>query len=358
MNNKLMPNFFTAFIVSLAVSFCLVPAVKFLALKLKILDFPGGRKLHSQAVPLSGGVAIFIAFFAIIAYFWRVGGLFGDFIRPIHIIGIFASSLVLMIGGFLDDKYNLKARYQIIFPVLASLIVIFCGVSIHHVRNPFGGIINFDIFSAIILGREIFFPGGIITFFWFLGIMYTTKILDGLDGLVSGISAIGTFVIFFICLLPFVRQFDTAFIAIVFSGAICGFLPWNFHPAKIFLGEGGSLFLGFIVATLAIISGSKVATTLLVLGVPVFDVAWIIFRRVFWEKKSFAFDDRKHLHFRLLDIGFSHRHAVLVFYLLAGLFGGVSVFLQTKEKAVALLILAILMVVLAVGVVKLYRQNN
>ncbi len=334
-----------------------MPAVKFLALKLKILDYPGERKAHSKAVPLLGGAAIFIAFFVVIAYFWRVGGLFGDFIHPIHIIGIFAGGLVLMIGGFLDDKYNLKARYQIIFPIVASLIVIFCGVSIHHIRNPFGGIINFDVFSAIIFGREIFFPGGIITFFWLLGIMYTTKILDGLDGLVSGITAIGTLVIFFICLLPFVRQFDTALIAIIFAGAICGFLPWNFHPAKIFLGEGGSVFLGFILATLAIISGSKVATTLLVLGVPVFDTAWIILRRVFWEKKSFAFGDRKHLHFRLLDIGFSHRQAVLTFYLLAGLFGGASVFLQTKEKAVAFLILAIIMVILAVGVVKLYRRK-
>lgn len=342
-----MSTYLLPFISSLVISFVLAPVVKILAKKQRVLDFPDQeRKKHKRPTPLLGGVVIFCAFFLVVGYFSYTGDLFKDFIKPQYIFGMFIGGLVLMTGGILDDKYNLKPQYQIIFPVFAALAIILSGINISHIRNPFGGTIYFGAFAA---------P---LTFLWLLGMMYTTKFLDGLDGLVSGITAIGSFVIFLVCLLPFVHQFDTALIAIIFTGVLLGFLPWNFYPARIFLGEGGSVFAGFVLGTLAVISGSKIATTLLVVGIPILDVAWVILRRIFWEKKSPTQGDRKHLHFRLLDIGLSERQAVGILCLFAILFGGISLLLQTREKAVALGFLAVLMIVVGFVVIKLYKRKR
>lgn len=350
-----MSIFIASFLISLILSFSLTPFIRFLAKKGRIFDIPDyERKTHKKSTPLLGGIVIFCSFFIMLGYFSYTKQIFGDFIRPEYIIGIFIGGLILMIGGFLDDKYNLKPKYQIIFPILAALIIILSGISISHIKNPFGGEIRFDLLKW----HNLIFPGSFLTFFWLLGMMYTTKFLDGLDGLVAGITAIGSFVIFLVCLLPFVHQLDTALIAIIFTGVLLGFLPWNFYPARIFLGEGGSVFTGFVLGTFAIISGSKVATTLLVLGIPILDVLWIIIRRIFWEKKSPAKGDRKHLHFRLLDIGLSHRQTVVLLYLFAILFGGTSLLLQTREKAVALFFLIILMVAVGIVVVRLYKHKN
>ncbi|MEK7391817.1 MAG: undecaprenyl/decaprenyl-phosphate alpha-N-acetylglucosaminyl 1-phosphate transferase, partial [Fibrobacterota bacterium] len=132
------------------------------------------------------------------------------------------------------------------------------------------------------------------------------------------------------------------------AGSMLGFLVWNFYPAKIFLGEGGSLFAGFMLGVLAVIAGGKIAIALLVIGLPALDLVWIIFRRVFWERHSLALADRKHLHFRLLDLGLTERQAVLLLYLFAVLFGGVALFLPSREKLVALGILIVLMIILSV----------
>lgn len=350
-----MSSYLTPFIIGLLLAFCLTPIIRFFAKKQRVLDIPDKeRKPHKKPVPLLGGMVIFLSFFLILSYFVYTKQIFGDFIRLEYIVGMFVGGLILMLGGVLDDKYNLKPKYQIIFPILAALAIILSGISISHIRNPFGGEVRFDLYEW----RNLIFPGSFLTFLWLLGMMYTTKFLDGLDGLVTGITVIGSFVIFLVCLLPFVHQFDTALIAIIFSGVLLGFLPWNFHPAKIFLGEGGSVFAGFILGTLAVISGSKVATTLLVVGIPILDVLWVIIRRVFWEKKSPALADRKHLHFRLLDIGLSHRQTVCLLYLFAILFGGISLLLQTKEKVIAFGFLIILMFSIAFVVIKLYKRKT
>lgn len=349
-----MSSFILPLSISIALSFFLTPIIRFFAKKKNIIDIPDEkRKAHKKPVPLLGGLVLFLSFFLIIGYFSLTGGIFQNFIQQRYIIGIFIGGLILMIGGYLDDKYNLKPQFQIIFPILASLAVILSGISITHIRNPFGGEIRFDLLKW----NGLIFPGSILTFFWLLGVMYTTKFLDGLDGLVTGIVGIGAFIIFLVCLLPFVNQLDTALIAIIFTGVLLGFLPWNFHPARIFLGEGGSVFAGFILGILAVISGSKVATTVLVLGIPILDVFWIIARRVFWEKKSPTKGDRKHLHFRLLDIGLTHKQTVVFLYIIAGFFGGISLLLQTKTKAIALLAMLILMVIIGLVVVKLYKYK-
>jgi len=252
-----------------------------------------------------------------------------------------------MLGGYFDDKYNLKPAQQLVWPVLAALVVVLMGFKIDYISNPFGGLIY--------LGSSLISP--LLIFVWLLGMMYTTKFLDGLDGLVSGIAAIGSIILFLVSLFWDVPMSGTSILCLLLAGSSLGFLVWNFHPARIFLGEGGSLFLGFMLGALAIISGAKIATTLLIMGIPILDVVWVILRRVFKERKSVFLADGKHLHFRLLDAGLNHRQAVLFLYLLTAIFGSLAIFQQTVGKLVTLGMLILVMVVLGLWVVARYKKR-
>jgi len=350
----------TAFLLS--VFFTLL--IKKIALKLRIVDQPNQpRKIHEKPIPLLGGLAIFFSFNLVLLYYSFFTDLIvKDFILTKHIWGIILAGIIIIIGGVLDDKYGLKPKFQIIFPILAAIIIIVSGIGISHVRNPLGGIISFENWEFILFWRhgiayKITLLADLFTFVWLLGMMYTTKLLDGLDGLVSGITVVGSFIIFGVAMSKNVAQPNTALLALILGGAFLGFLIFNWRPAKIFLGEGGSLFAGLILGTLAIISGSKIATTLLIMGIPILDVVWVIGRR-FFNKRAVSLGDRKHLHFRLLDAGFSHQRAVIFYIFLTALFGSLALVLQTFGKLIALLILFIVMVILAGSLVFLYKKKS
>lgn len=294
-----------------------------LALKFGITDKPDKeRKIHACETPLLGGLAVFAAFF-IVLYFAKSELLAGN-LEIRHWVGFFAGGIFLMIGGFLDDKFNLKPIQQIIWPMLAIASVIAGGVRIEKITNPFGGYFYLGILSIALIA------------FWLLGMMYTTKLLDGLDGLVSGLAAIGACAIFLFTMAEKYHQPDVGAAALIFAAACCGFLIFNWHPAKIFLGEGGSLFLGYALGVLSIISGSKIAIALLVMGIPALDAAWTVVRRAIKGKNPFKFADKKHLHFRLLDSGLGVRKSVLLFYAVSAIFGTSALFLQSKGKILAL----------------------
>ncbi len=331
------------FIISLALSAVLTLVVKRLAMAYKILDIPDdkdgvGRKIHQQATPLLGGVAIFLAYF-ILLFAFAPRFLSGN-LHWSHLIAFFGGALIIIIGGVLDDKYNLRPSRQIIFPLLAIISLIIGGVAIEKISNPFGGYVYLD---------SLFFIGPLLIAVWLLGMMYTTKLLDGVDALVSGVSGIGGLVIFLFTLNTRYYQPDIAFAAILFTGAISGFLIFNWHPAKIFLGEGGSLLLGYILGVLAIISGGKIAIALLVMGIPILDVAWTILRRILQGKNPFRFADKKHLHHRLLALGLGQKKTVLIFYALSLIFGLSGLFLQSRGKLWALVILIGLMFFIVIG---------
>lgn len=333
---------------SLTVIFTLL--IKKLAVRFNIVDSPTEpRKLHQKHIPLLGGVAIFLSFFLVAGYEWFFTKNLFHF-RLAQILSLFLGGTILMIGGYLDDRYNLKPKYQIIFPVLAALAIVAGGVTLTKITNPFGGTFALDFWQAG--GRLIIVD--FLVFFWLMGMMYTTKLLDGLDGLTTGLTAIGSLMIFFLANSQKFYQPEIALLALIFCGANLGFLLFNFHPAKIFLGEGGSLMAGFILGVLAIVAGGKIATTLLVVGIPVLDVLFVILRRLFQKKSPFTADNN-HLHFRLLDIGLSQRKAVLVFYALAAGFGILTLFLQSKQKLIALLLLFILFVI---GSLTLVRRRG
>jgi len=332
-----MFNFYlTISILTIAISAIFTYFVMKLAKKIGAVDLPiGERKIHKAPTPLLGGLAIFASFFQVL-YIMQDRLLIGN-LQVSHFVGFFVGGLFLMLGGFLDDKYNLSPKYQFIFPILAIASVIIGGVEIEKITNPFGGYIYLGYFSAILIGL------------WLLGMMYTTKLLDGMDGLVTGITAVGGLVIFLFTLTTKYYQPDISLAALVLSAACLGFLIFNWHPAKIFLGEGGSLFLGYALGVLAIISGGKFAIALLVMGVPILDVAWTIVRRLAAGKNPFKIADRKHLHHRILDLGIGQRKTVLIFYLFSLIFGLSAIFLQSLGKIFALLILLIVMILIIFG---------
>ena len=343
LKNYLLP-FFGAFIVSIIATFF----IRKLAVILKIADFPNRpRKIHTRSVPLLGGLAIYLTLVVLLIIFYQSGMILDGRIGLNHITGIIIGGGLLMLGGYFDDKYNLKPAQQLVWPVLAALVVVLMGFKIDYISNPFGGLIY--------LGSSLISP--LLIFVWLLGMMYTTKFLDGLDGLVSGIAAIGSIILFLVSLFWDVPMSGTSILCLLLAGSSLGFLVWNFHPARIFLGEGGSLFLGFMLGALAIISGAKIATTLLIMGIPILDVVWVILRRVFKERKSVFLADGKHLHFRLLDAGLNHRQAVLFLYLLTAIFGSLAIFQQTVGKLVTLGMLILVMVVLGLWVVARYKKR-
>lgn len=310
-----------------------------------IVDRPKkvARKIHKKNIPLGGGLAPYIVFSLSILFLYYFNFI-GNEISGRSLIGILIGASIVLSGGIIDDKKNLKPVKQIIFPILAAMTVISFGIGPHEVTNPLGGTLSLNKFNVDIGPFGTFVVlADILVFLWLIGMMYTTKLLDGLDGLVSGITVIGALMIFFLTQQPMWFQTEVGLLALALGGSMFGFLIWNWNPAKIFLGEGGSLFCGFIIGVLAIISGSKIATTLLVLAIPVLDLLRVFITRI-KNKKPFYVGDKEHLHFKLLSHGFSHKQTVLLFYSFSLVFGLLGVFAQNKYKLMTLAFLLILMI--------------
>ncbi len=311
------------------------------ARRFKIVDRPvvGGRKIHEKPVPLLGGIALYLALVAVVGAILLIRPellTVNMSVRQLVMVGM--GGLIIVIGGTIDDLYNLKPRQQIIFPIVGIIVALIGGVELSHITNPFGGILQLGAW------------GTLLAFLWLLGMTYTVKLLDGLDGLATGVVGIGALMIFALSQFTRFYQPDVALLALIVAAACGAFLLFNFHPASMFLGESGSLFLGFILGVLAIIAGGKIATTLLVMGLPILDVAWVIARR--WQqRKSIIRGDAWHLHHRLLKSGFSHRGAVLFMYLASAAFGSLTLVLQSTQKLIALALVAVFMVLLGTWLV-------
>lgn len=332
------------FLLALALSAGLTPLAARLARRLGLMDIPdGGRKRHTHPIPLLGGLAPFVALAVCILVLLKTSDhLTSGLVTSQQYVGFLVGGLILMIGGYLDDKYRLPPVLSLITPVLASLVAVVAGVNVSKLTNPLGGFIYLTHLQSDVL-----------VYVWLLLVMYTTKLLDGLDGLSTGVSSVGVGMILLLSLTTAYFQSDVAVFAAVTLGALLGFLAWNAPPAKVFLGEGGSLFVGYALGILAVISGGKLAIALLAVGIPLLDVAWAVVRRFMKGGPSnVVHGDRQHLHHRLLDAGWSPRQVWLAYLVVAGIFGGAALFLQSREKLIALGILAFLMVVVIIGLAR------
>ncbi|MBC7262779.1 MAG: undecaprenyl/decaprenyl-phosphate alpha-N-acetylglucosaminyl 1-phosphate transferase [Chloroflexi bacterium] len=329
--------FFLVFALSFALAFTLAPLTGRLGSRLGIVDMPGGRRRHAGAVSRLGGIALFVAFV--------IGVLFSRFLppalslpmpegpnpkEPLHVFGILLGSTFLFVVGLWDDRHELGAPTQLIFQIIAALIAIGTEVFIERVTSPFSN--QLVVFPWFITAA--------FTIFWIVGMVNTFNFLDGLDGLAAGVAAITATVL----AVHMIRegQYTVSLLPLALLGATLGFLPYNFHPAKVFMGSSGSFFLGYAVATLSIVGGARMATILLVLGVPIMDVAWLIVDRL-RRGRSPGLGDRAHLHFRLLDIGISHRVIVLIYWAFCAFFGALALLISSRiYKLIALILLGAL----------------
>ncbi len=331
-----------------ALSFILTPAAMRLGVRLGLVDRPGGRRHHTGAIARTGGLALFGSFFLIVLLtivlpVWLpepAAGWFPPRNDPneLHrLSALLAGSLFCAAMGFLDDRFHWSSGPQYLVQFVASLIAIGGLIFIKHVNNPFG--------EGLLLGPDgmpwwLVWP---LTIFWFMGMMNTVNWLDGLSGLVAGVTAILCAVLalhmIFAAEPP---QLSVALLPLALMGAALGFLPFNFSPARVFMGSSGSYFLGFAIAALGIVGGARLATVMMMLGLPALEVGWLIFSR--WRRGvSPRQGGRDHLHFRLLDRGLGERRVVLGYWLFCALFGALTLILDSRiYKLVALAALGVL----------------
>lgn len=326
------------FIFAFGLSLIFTPIVKILAIKFGFIDKPDPRKIHKIPIARLGGLAIFLSFVIVtlIYYFTQrdffVFAPWHDYNLNVKFFGIIIGALILVATGLIDDKKALSPWVKLIAQIIAALIVIISGTRIEYINNPLGGFINFNLPISYL-----------ISLIWIVGIINVINFLDGLDGLAAGVSFFACLSIFFISLLLTVYQPATAILSVILAGAILGFLPYNFNPAKIFMGDSGSLFLGYALAILSIISGAKMATALLVLGFPIIDGLWVVARRTARGESPFK-PDKTHLHHRLLSAGLTVRSAVIIIWLISLIFGFLGIISTTYGKMIAIIILLAVMI--------------
>ncbi len=326
-----------------ALSAGLTPWVRRYALAHGIVDLPSAnRKIHTREVAYLGGVAIFAAFVITVMILLPMSR---------QLASLLLGCLILVAVGVLDDIRDLSPGIKLAGQFLAAGVALAGGIGITAVTNPFGGVIdlswgrtNFEVLGAQFHITPI---ANILSLLWMVGLANTINFLDGLDGLACGVSGIAAVVMFVVAVRPNVHQPAVALLAIILAGAALGFLPHNFYPAKIFMGDSGAYFLGLTLAMLSIYSGAKLATAALVLGFPILDALWAAVRRIMRGVSPFK-ADRQHFHHLLLEAGLNQRQAVLVVYAVVALFGMVALTSSSMVKLIGFGVL-VCMMVLAMG---------
>ncbi len=338
-----MPIYSWAFAVALCVSLLVTPAVIMLAKKTGALDAPNARKVHKKPIPRIGGLAIYTGFMAAIIFVAIKFNLDAESLR--ETIGLVVSGSLIVALGLIDDYKNLPAKIKLLGQIVAAAVLVLAfDVRIDFVTDPFGDYIYLEWFAL---------PA---TMFWLVGLTNTVNLIDGLDGLAAGVASIASFTIMLIAL-----EQDFILVAVLtaaVAGAALGFLKYNFNPAKIFMGDTGSMFLGFMLAGISVTGAVKsVATIALVvpvfaLGLPILDTTFAIVRRLRGGVPIFK-PDKGHLHHRLLSVGFTQRQAVLLMYVISALFGLSAIALTAVSYQIAVLILFVVVAAIFYGVKKL-----
>lgn len=325
-------------------TFCLVLAVLKLFPKWGLMDRPINYGLKRKPIPYYGGVAIFLAFTVSVLLFVKL---------DLTLAGFLLAGTLIAIVSFIDDYRGLSPILRLIVQIMAALLLVAVGVGIQSISNPLGDPIVLDqlkITFSLDHIYQISVFGALFTVVWVVLIVNTMNFLDGLNGLSSGVAVIAALSLFLLSIRPgihydIVSQMPVAMMSIILFSSALAFWIFDFHPAKILMGDTGSMFLGFVLATLAIFSGGKVATAFLVMGFPLLDAVWVVLRRIFSGKSPMK-GDKKHLHHRLLEIGLSNRKALMLIYALCAGFGGIAVFLEGVQKVYAIGVMFIFMFIM------------
>ncbi len=332
-----MLTFVSVFLVAFAATFVLTPRVAAWARQRGLVDLPRGepKNVHETARPRFGGLALFPAFSLAVLAAWLLPVARQDASEGMRTLGLMAGALVVFALGCWDDWRELTPMPQLAALTLASALPIVAGVRLAQVPNPLTG-------EQIILPPAVMF---LFTLFWIVGSATTVNWIDGLDGLAAGVVAIAAAIL--ALRTVFLGQESVALVPIALLGCILGFLPFNFYPARIFLG-GGAYLLGYLIGAISLFGGPKSATLLLVLAVPIVDVAWRIISRV-RARRLPIYADRGHLHQRLFDLGLSQPRVVLLYYGLAAFFGLLAVALPSAQTKFLALVVAVVVIVGVLG---------
>lgn len=329
-----MSTMIFGFLTSLIVAFAATPYVKKLAESIGAVDKPNQRKVHTRIMPRMGGLAIYAGYLVSFLLFVPFSGFK-------EMLGIFIGGTIVMTVGILDDKLQLSPKWKLLGQLLAAAVVVIpFGLKIGIVNLPYEGSIDFTSGWLLWLAAPI-------TIIWIVGVTNAVNLIDGLDGLSAGVSAIATATMAIVALLNGPGYEHVAIYCFVLLGAILGFLYFNFHPARIFMGDTGSLFLGFNLAALSIM-GFKEALfvsfiiPIVVLGVPLWDTFFAIVRRIV-NKKPISSPDKGHLHHCLLNMGLSHRATVLTIYTISIFFGTMAIVLTKTTKWTTIIVMAALL---------------
>jgi UDP-GlcNAc:undecaprenyl-phosphate GlcNAc-1-phosphate transferase len=326
-----VPYLAAAFVAAAILSFVLTPLVRRIALRVDAVDEPNVRRVNVVPIPRGGGVAVAIAFIVVAGGFVVANSALRFLSIPFDIVGDISRIVALLLGGalaaafgVLDDYFDLRARWQFVGQLGLAFIAIGLGVVVVVLNNPFAqDTIKLD--GAFAIG---------FTVLWIVGMINSINFIDGLDGLSSGVALIAALTLGTISLTAGIPQPFIAVLCFALAGSLFGFLRWNFHPASVFIGTSGVMFVGYTLAVLSILGTAKVAVALLVLGVPIIDAFWIIVRRLVQGRSPFS-PDRGHLHHRLLDVGLSHRQTVLLIYAICIVLGVLSLFLSGATQLLA-----------------------
>jgi UDP-GlcNAc:undecaprenyl-phosphate GlcNAc-1-phosphate transferase len=334
-----MPSYLyhlAAFVISAAVVVATTPLVKTIGLKSGYYDPPGGRKVHKKPMVRLGGVSIFIGCLVALLTVWGLGG-FGTLppSKEYEVWGVTIGGLAFFSIGLADDLFNLSPAVRLLFQSAVAASAWWVGVQIEFLTVPFMGLVSLDPWISL--------P---ITVIWLVGMANAINWIDGLDGLAAGVSGIAAMVMLVVCL--FMSQPAAALIAAALAGGCLGFLRYNFNPAQIFMGDGGSYYMGFTLAGIAVIGLVKSVTTAavllpyLILAVPILDMSAVILDRIRSGKSPFK-ADKRHLHHRLLKAGLSHRFTVLFIYTLTLWVGSLALAFSNVPSGVAYVLAATLL---------------
>ena len=327
-----------AFIVSFAFTFATTPLVRRFAFKIGAIDIPkDNRRMHKKPTPRIGGLAIIFGFTVATLCFAQPS-------RQLY--GTLAGAAIIAVMGVIDDCKNLPAKLKFVIQIIAALVVVFAGdIKIDVFTNP-----NFLSDNPYWVLPE--WLSVTLTVIWIVFITNAVNFIDGLDGLAAGVSAIMSISLVFISIR--VGEYSIAILGIALMGSCFGFLPFNFNPAKIFMGDTGSTFLGFMLATLSIQGVFKsyavisFAVPLLILGLPLFDALFAMIRRILRGQSPMT-ADRGHLHHRLVDMGFSQKQTVFILYAISGVLGITAVLLAEGGVLRALLLVICVLILLLIG---------
>lgn len=330
--------------VALIVALILTPVVKALAQKVGAVDVPkDNRRMHDHPIPRMGGLAIFFGFIASTLLFVEM--------TP-QIRGMLLGAVIIVVLGIFDDIYSLKASLKFVIQIIAALVAVMSGNVIDTISNP-------NVFSTN-LYWDLGWLAYPVTVIWIVAITNAVNLIDGLDGLACGVSTISSMTLLVIAMS--VGEVPIALMVAALCGGCLGFLPYNLNPAKIFMGDTGSTFLGFVLAVISVQGLFKLYTIIsfvvpfLMLGLPIFDTCFAFIRRIA-HGQSPMHADRSHVHHRLIDMGFSQKQAVAVLYIISAILGLSAVVLTTEGPVKAMLLL---MALCAAGAVagQLFIHNN